>query len=66
MAGLFGGSGASAALSPVHIPAPFDSVFFNTVPIVVLLYGFWDEYSVSGKICESKKGNNSLRSDRQS
>lgn len=45
MAGLNGGNGASAALAPVHIPAPLVSVLFNTAPIVIVLYGFWNEYS---------------------
>ncbi len=43
---LIGGIGASTrALAPVHFPMAIASALFNAVPLVVILYGFWDEYS---------------------
>lgn len=42
---LLGGNGAYTALATVHFPLPIASALFNAVPLVVLLYGFWDEYS---------------------
>lgn len=31
--------------SPTHIPAPLVSVLYNVIPIAVLTFGFWDQYS---------------------
>lgn len=58
MTGMLGGSSASA-LAPVHIPTPIASVLFNTVPLVVMLYGFWDEYSdyLQSQTLQSYNGN---------
>ncbi len=32
-------------LPPVHVPAPVVGVLFRAVPLVVMMYGFWDEYA---------------------
>lgn len=42
---LLGVNGASTTLAPVPFPLPIASALFNAVPLVVLLYGFWDECS---------------------
>lgn len=37
--------GVLDAPPPVHIPGPLVSVLYNAIPIVILSYGFWDQYA---------------------